>query len=127
MNGNESKSLSCAVKCMAKKQEKTSEMGDTTSSFNVSDSKPHLIKLVPLSLCLSLSLDIHLIYCNLICFEKVKSHEVALAELNSLPSSRPVYQKNGNIFFRTSIQKATVFEQKHLGMAKSRLEKLNAS
>ncbi|KAK1571590.1 hypothetical protein Q3G72_019692 [Acer saccharum] len=77
-------------------------MGDTTSSSNVSDSKPHLIKLV-------------------------KSHEVALAELNSLSSSRPVYQKNGNIFFRTSIQKATAFEQKHLDMAKSRLEKLNAS
>ncbi|KAL5767694.1 hypothetical protein ACOSP7_014295 [Xanthoceras sorbifolium] len=77
-------------------------MDDATSFSNVSETKPHLIKLV-------------------------KSHEVALAELNSLSSSRAVYQKNGNIFFRTSIQRATASEQKHLDLAKSKLEKLNAS
>ncbi|KAJ1414430.1 Prefoldin [Sesbania bispinosa] len=41
-----------------------------------------------------------------------RSHEVAIAELNNLPSSRAVYQKNGNLFFRTTIQTATTMEQR---------------
>ncbi|CAK9160430.1 unnamed protein product, partial [Ilex paraguariensis] len=43
--------------------------------------------------------------------KQIRSHEVAIAELNNLPSSRVVYQINGNIFFRTTVQKATAFEQ----------------
>ncbi|EEF38370.1 uncharacterized protein LOC8284260 [Ricinus communis] len=57
---------------------------------------------------------------------KVRSHEVALAELNNLSSSRGVYQKNGNLFFRTTIQKATASEQKQLDSAKANLGKLNS-
>ncbi|PIN10362.1 hypothetical protein CDL12_17052 [Handroanthus impetiginosus] len=59
--------------------------------------------------------------------KQVRSHEVAIAELNNLSSSRAVYQRNGNIFFRTTIQKATAFEQKQLDSAKARLQKLNSS
>ncbi|KAJ0047066.1 hypothetical protein Pint_05658 [Pistacia integerrima] len=59
--------------------------------------------------------------------KEVKSHEVAIAELNSLPSSRTVYQKNANIYFRTTIQKATASEQKHLEAVKRKLDQLNAS
>ncbi|XP_057531542.1 uncharacterized protein LOC130809769 isoform X1 [Amaranthus tricolor] len=51
--------------------------------------------------------------------------EVAIAELDSLPSSRPVYVKNGNIFFRTTTQKAISSEQRKLDLAKSKLQKLN--
>ncbi|CAK7341749.1 unnamed protein product [Dovyalis caffra] len=43
--------------------------------------------------------------------KKVRSHEVAIAELSNLSSSRAVYQKNGNLFFRTTSQKATASEQ----------------
>ncbi|KAG6393286.1 hypothetical protein SASPL_147523 [Salvia splendens] len=59
--------------------------------------------------------------------KQVRSHEVAVAEINSLSSSRvhmlssAVYQKNGNIFFRTTIQKASAFEQKQLEAAKAKL------
>ncbi|KAL1535863.1 hypothetical protein AAHA92_28591 [Salvia divinorum] len=53
--------------------------------------------------------------------EEVRSQEVAVAELNGLSSSRVVYQKNGNIFFRTTIQKATAFEQKQLDATKAEL------
>ncbi|KAF3976048.1 hypothetical protein ACB098_11G081300 [Castanea mollissima] len=58
--------------------------------------------------------------------KEIRSHEVAIAELNHLSSSRAVYQKNGNIFFQTTIQKATASEQKQLDLAKARLEKLNS-
>ncbi|RVW29732.1 hypothetical protein CK203_051670 [Vitis vinifera] len=37
-----------------------------------------------------------------------------------------VYQKNGNLFFRTTIQKATASEQKQLNSAKAKLQKLNS-
>ncbi|KAM3300928.1 hypothetical protein P3S67_015428 [Capsicum chacoense] len=43
--------------------------------------------------------------------KEVRSHEVAIAELNNLPASRAVYQRNGNLFFRTTVQKATASEQ----------------
>ncbi|PON87489.1 Prefoldin beta-like [Trema orientale] len=59
--------------------------------------------------------------------KEIRSHEIALAELNALSSSRPVYHKNGNIYFRTTIQKATSSEQKLLDQAKSRLDKLNSN
>ncbi|KAL5550762.1 hypothetical protein UlMin_000938 [Ulmus minor] len=58
---------------------------------------------------------------------EIRSYEVALAELNSLSSHRSVYQKNGNIFFRTTISNATAFEQKQLDQAKFRLDELNSS
>ncbi|XP_019168219.1 PREDICTED: uncharacterized protein LOC109163942 isoform X2 [Ipomoea nil] len=41
----------------------------------------------------------------------VRSHEVALAELNNIPASRTVFQRNGNLFFRTTAQKAMSYEQ----------------
>ncbi|KAL5549674.1 hypothetical protein UlMin_004905 [Ulmus minor] len=59
--------------------------------------------------------------------KEIRSYEVALAELNSLSSHRSVYQKNGNKFFRTTILKATTYEQKQLDQAKFRLDKLNSS
>ncbi|PSS10061.1 Lactate utilization protein like [Actinidia chinensis var. chinensis] len=58
--------------------------------------------------------------------KQIRSHEVAIVELNNLPSSRAVYQKNGNIFFRTSAQRATTFEQRQLDATKAKLEKLNS-
>ncbi|XP_015895738.3 uncharacterized protein LOC107429540 [Ziziphus jujuba] len=58
--------------------------------------------------------------------KQIRSHEVALAELNALSSSRAVYQKDGNIFFRTTIQKAVTSEQKQLDLSKAMLEKLNS-
>ncbi|ESW19511.1 hypothetical protein PHAVU_006G131300 [Phaseolus vulgaris] len=58
---------------------------------------------------------------------QMKLHEVALAELNNHPSSRAVYRKNGNLFFRTTIQTATAMEQKQLESAKSKLKGLNSS
>ncbi|XP_004497711.1 uncharacterized protein [Cicer arietinum] len=58
---------------------------------------------------------------------ELRSHEVAIAELNALPSSRTVYQRNGNLFFRTSIQTATSMEQKQLDSAKAKLKNLNSS
>lgn len=57
--------------------------------------------------------------------KQIRAHEVALAELHALSSSRAVYQKNGNIYFRTTTQKATASEQKLLDQAKSRLQSLN--
>ncbi|XP_057531544.1 uncharacterized protein LOC130809769 isoform X2 [Amaranthus tricolor] len=56
---------------------------------------------------------------------EIRRLEVAIAELDSLPSSRPVYVKNGNIFFRTTTQKAISSEQRKLDLAKSKLQKLN--
>ncbi|KAJ4773506.1 Prefoldin chaperone subunit family protein [Rhynchospora pubera] len=58
---------------------------------------------------------------------KVKGHEVAISELNSISSSRAVYQKSGNIFFRKSVKSAIAVEQKQLDLAKAQLEKLNAA
>ncbi|KAB1994682.1 hypothetical protein E1A91_D13G118000v1 [Gossypium mustelinum] len=58
--------------------------------------------------------------------KQIRTHEVAIAELGSLSSSRTVYQKNGHLFFRTSIQKATSSEEKQLDQAKAKLEKLNS-
>ncbi|KAH7864010.1 hypothetical protein Vadar_024637 [Vaccinium darrowii] len=59
--------------------------------------------------------------------KQIRSHEVAIAELNNLPSSRAVYQRNGNIFFRTSVPKATIFEQRQLDAVKAGLQKLNSA
>ncbi|CAK8531183.1 unnamed protein product [Lathyrus sativus] len=58
---------------------------------------------------------------------EMRSHQVAIAELNALPSSRTVYQKNGNLFFRTTVQTATSMEQKQLDSAKAKLKNLNSS
>ncbi|KAL4199379.1 hypothetical protein AMTRI_Chr03g144660 [Amborella trichopoda] len=55
--------------------------------------------------------------------KEVRSHEVSIAELNSLSSSRVVYQKNGSIFFRTSVKSAITSEQ---NTAKARLQKINS-
>ncbi|PIA33627.1 hypothetical protein AQUCO_04100206v1 [Aquilegia coerulea] len=55
--------------------------------------------------------------------KEIRSHEVAIAELNHLSSTKAVYQKNGNIYFRTSIQKATASEQKNLDTDKAKLQK----
>ncbi|XP_071701652.1 uncharacterized protein [Rutidosis leptorrhynchoides] len=57
--------------------------------------------------------------------KQIRSHEVSISELSALPSSRKVYQKNGNIFFRTSVQQATTSEQKLLETAKAKLQKVN--
>lgn len=59
--------------------------------------------------------------------KQIRAHEVALAELNALPSFRAVYQKNANIYFRTTTQKATESNQKLLDQAKSQLQRLNSS
>ncbi|KAL2341503.1 hypothetical protein Fmac_009443 [Flemingia macrophylla] len=59
--------------------------------------------------------------------KQIRVHEVAIAELNNQPSSRAVYQRNGNLFFRTTIQTATAMEQKQLESAKAKLKDLNSS
>ncbi|KAF3335926.1 Prefoldin subunit [Carex littledalei] len=59
--------------------------------------------------------------------KKVRAHEVAISELNSVPDSRAVYQKNGNIFFRRSVKSAIAVEQKQLDLAKAQIEKLSTS
>ncbi|RXH93188.1 hypothetical protein DVH24_013764 [Malus domestica] len=59
--------------------------------------------------------------------KQIRSHEVAIAELGALSSSRGVYQKNGNLFFRTTIEKASASEQKQIDLAKARLGNLNSS
>ncbi|KAK6919845.1 Prefoldin beta-like [Dillenia turbinata] len=58
--------------------------------------------------------------------KQLRNHEVAIAELGGLPSTRVVYEKNGNIFFRTTVQKATVSEQRQLDLAKDKLKMLNS-
>ncbi|KAF8028770.1 hypothetical protein BT93_E1431 [Corymbia citriodora subsp. variegata] len=58
--------------------------------------------------------------------KEVRSHEVAIAELNGLRPSRSVYQRNGNIYFRTTVEKAKASEQKQVDSAKAKLERLNA-
>ncbi|XAR54269.1 hypothetical protein NMG60_11029325 [Bertholletia excelsa] len=57
--------------------------------------------------------------------KQVRRHEVAIAELGNLPPFRGVYQKTGNIFFRTTVQKATTYEQKQLDVVKAKLQKLS--
>ncbi|KAG5590169.1 hypothetical protein H5410_040683 [Solanum commersonii] len=37
-----------------------------------------------------------------------------------------VYRRNGNLFFRTTVQKATTSEQKQVDMVKSKLQKLSS-
>ncbi|RWR87263.1 Prefoldin chaperone subunit family protein [Cinnamomum micranthum f. kanehirae] len=79
--------------------------------------------------------------------KKIRGHEVAIAELNNLSSSRAIYQRNGTIYFRTSIKAATSSEQskhsfkaydihfsiltsseqKQLDLAKSQLQKLSSA
>ncbi|CAM8951923.1 unnamed protein product [Rhodiola kirilowii] len=44
----------------------------------------------------------------------MREHEVAVVELSSLSTSRAVYQKQGNIYFLTTAQKAKASEQKLL-------------
>ncbi|XVE62382.1 hypothetical protein DITRI_Ditri06bG0114000 [Diplodiscus trichospermus] len=46
--------------------------------------------------------------------KQIRTHEVAIAELENLSSSRAVYQKNGSLFFRTTIQKAASSEKTSL-------------
>ncbi|KAI7735482.1 hypothetical protein M8C21_017840 [Ambrosia artemisiifolia] len=55
--------------------------------------------------------------------KQMRGHEVSIAELSALSSSRTVYQKNGNIFFRTSVQQATASEKKQLDTLKAKLQK----
>ncbi|KAA8550473.1 hypothetical protein F0562_002157 [Nyssa sinensis] len=43
--------------------------------------------------------------CDLI--KQIRSHEVAIVELRNIFSSQAVYKKNGNIFFHTTVRKAT--------------------
>ncbi|KAA8520338.1 hypothetical protein F0562_014594 [Nyssa sinensis] len=57
--------------------------------------------------------------------KQIRSHEVAIEELRNISSSRALYQKNGNIFFRTTVHKATAFEQRELDTTKTKLQKLN--
>ncbi|XP_077234818.1 prefoldin chaperone subunit family protein [Tasmannia lanceolata] len=59
--------------------------------------------------------------------KKIRSHEVAVDELNNLSTSRVVYQKSGNIFFRTSIRAAAAAEQRQVDLAKAQLQKLNSA
>ncbi|GMI84575.1 hypothetical protein like AT1G49245 [Hibiscus trionum] len=58
--------------------------------------------------------------------KQIRTHEVAIAELGSLSSSRTVYQKNGHLFFRSTVQKAKSSEEKQLDQAKAKLAKLNS-
>ncbi|KAK7303526.1 hypothetical protein RJT34_14433 [Clitoria ternatea] len=59
--------------------------------------------------------------------KQLRSHEVAIAELNNLSSSRAVYQRNANLFFRTSIPTAITTEQKQLDSVKANLKILDSS
>ncbi|XP_057757586.1 uncharacterized protein LOC130976687 [Arachis stenosperma] len=61
------------------------------------------------------------------CTKQLRRHEVAIAELNNLPSSSAVYQRSCNLYFRTTIQKATTTEQKQLDSVKAKLRNLNPS
>ncbi|CAJ2658050.1 uncharacterized protein LOC123898192 [Trifolium pratense] len=58
---------------------------------------------------------------------ELRGHEVAIVELKNLPSQRTVYQKNGNLFFRTTVQTAINTEQKQVDSAKAKLKNLNVS
>ncbi|CAM8901740.1 unnamed protein product [Rhodiola kirilowii] len=52
----------------------------------------------------------------------MREHEVAVMELSSLSTSRAVYQKQGNIYFRTTAQKAKASEQKLLDGIKEKMQ-----
>ncbi|KAG7656927.1 Prefoldin beta-like [Arabidopsis suecica] len=56
--------------------------------------------------------------------KEIKRQEVSLDELSSLSSSRSIYQKNGNLFFLTSAEKAKISAQKQLDYAKSEINKI---
>ncbi|KAH9604569.1 hypothetical protein KSS87_006406 [Heliosperma pusillum] len=53
---------------------------------------------------------------------EIRQHEVAIEELNNLASSRSVYVKKGNIFFRTSTEKATTSVKRQLDAAKKKMQ-----
>ncbi|KAL9264299.1 hypothetical protein AKJ16_DCAP07598 [Drosera capensis] len=55
---------------------------------------------------------------------QIRLHEVAIAELKSLSALRTVYQRNGHIFFRTTVEKATTSEQRQLDTTVARMQKL---
>ncbi|CAM8899432.1 unnamed protein product [Rhodiola kirilowii] len=57
--------------------------------------------------------------------KQMREHEVAVVELSSLSTSRAVYQKQGNIYFRTTAQKAKASEQKLLDGIKEKMQHLN--
>ncbi|CAM8900479.1 unnamed protein product [Rhodiola kirilowii] len=57
--------------------------------------------------------------------KQMREHEVAVIELNSFSTSRAVYQKKGNIYFRTAAQKAKASEQKLLDGIKEKMQHLN--
>ncbi|CAA0280974.1 unnamed protein product [Arabidopsis thaliana] len=59
--------------------------------------------------------------------KEIKRQEVSLDELSSLSSSRSIYQKNGNLFFLTSAEKAKISAQKQLDYAKSEINKIHLS
>ncbi|GMH17178.1 hypothetical protein Nepgr_019019 [Nepenthes gracilis] len=59
--------------------------------------------------------------------KEIRVHEVAIAELGNISSSRAVYHQNGNLFFRTTTRNATATEQRKLDAAKAKLQKLNST
>ncbi|EOA38711.1 hypothetical protein CARUB_v10010802mg [Capsella rubella] len=58
--------------------------------------------------------------------KEIKRQEVSLDELSCLSSSRSVYQKNCNLFFLTTADKAKTSAQKQLDLAKSQLGKIRS-
>ncbi|XP_019091666.1 PREDICTED: uncharacterized protein LOC109132291 [Camelina sativa] len=58
--------------------------------------------------------------------KEIKRQEVSLDELSSLSSSRRVYQKNCNLFFLTTSEKAKTSAQKQLDSAKSQIDKIRS-
>ncbi|GAB2287626.1 hypothetical protein Dimus_021997 [Dionaea muscipula] len=52
--------------------------------------------------------------------KQIKIHEVAISELGSLSPSRTIYQRNGNIFFRSTVERAIASEQRLLDLTKAR-------
>ncbi|TYG85967.1 hypothetical protein ES288_A13G096900v1 [Gossypium darwinii] len=94
-------------------------MASTSSATASSDPELYLIKQV-------IFLPLNFLCLMILYLFQIRTHEVAIAELGSLSSWRTVYQKNGHLFFRTSIQKATSSEEKQLDQAKAKLEKLNS-
>ncbi|KAL3685050.1 hypothetical protein R1sor_003072 [Riccia sorocarpa] len=55
---------------------------------------------------------------------QVQKLEVACVELASLPSGRTVYEKKGNLFFRTDAKMLNTSQQRELKRVKSRMDKL---
>ncbi|KAI3904374.1 hypothetical protein MKW98_014554 [Papaver atlanticum] len=54
--------------------------------------------------------------------KQLRSYEISLGELHNLPATRTVYQRNGNLYYRTSTQKALANEQREHTLAKANLE-----